>query len=342
MSFLQFVMKQIIINLLLLFLALAGIYCQGVPVSGQVYYVAPAGDDANPGTFAQPFASLQRAQQAVEKEPGTVYLRGGIYYLPATLVLTAQDSGTKDAPAIFQAYENETPVISGGVKLEKLDWQPVTNGIFQTKVPDDLQTEEIFVNGKRQILARYPNFDPTAKYFDGYAADAISTNRSARWADPTGGYFHAMHPSLWGDFTWRITGKDADGKVMLEGGWQNNRGAAAHSQIRFVENIFEELDSPGEWFLNRKTHMLYFYPPAGVDLKTATVEATRLRSLIEFRGSEAQPVRFVRCRGITFRQAARTFMDTKEPLLRTRLGDLSRRRDFFPRHGGLLAGRQFY
>ena len=48
-----------------------------------------------------------------------------------------------------------------------------------------------------------------------------------------------------------------------------------------MENIFEELDSPGEWFLNRKTHLLYFYPPAGVDLKTATVEATRLRTLID-------------------------------------------------------------
>jgi hypothetical protein len=317
MSFLQLVMKQIITSLLMLVLALVGVSSQGVPVSGQVYYVSLAGDDANPGTFAKPFASLQRAQQAVETEPGTVYLRGGIYYLPATLVFTAQDSGTKNAPVTFQAYESEQPVISGGVKLEKLDWHPFTNGIFQTKVPDDLQTEELFVNGKRQILARYPNFDPTAKYFDGYAADAIATNRSARWANPTGGYFHAMHRSLWGDFTWRITGKDADGKVMLEGGWQNNRGAAAHSQIRFVENIFEELDSPGEWFLNHKTHVLYFYPPAGVDLKTATVEATRLRSLIEFRGSETQPVKFVRFRGITFRQAARTFMDTKEPLLRS-------------------------
>jgi hypothetical protein len=288
-----------------------------LPAIGQPYYISPDGNDKNSGTLAKPFASLQRAQAAVRQKPGAVFLRGGTYYLPATLVFTAQDSGTKDAPVVFQNFENEKPVISGGVKLEKLDWQPYTNGIFQTKVPDDLQTEEIFVNGARQILARYPNYDPTAKYFDGYAADAISTNRAARWADPTGGYFHAMHPSLWGDFTWRITGKDTNNQVMLEGGWQNNRGAAAHRQIQFVENIFEELDSPGEWFLNNKTHTLYFYTPAGLDLKTATVEATRLRSLVEFHGSEAQPVKFVTLRGITFRQAARTVMDTKEPLVRS-------------------------
>jgi hypothetical protein len=84
-----------------------------------------------------------------------------------------------------------------------------------------------------------------------------------------------------------------------------------------VENIFEELDAPGEWFLDTKTHTLYFYPPAGLDLAKATVEATRLRSLVEFRGSEEKPVRFVTLRGLIFRHAARTVMDTKEPLLRS-------------------------
>jgi hypothetical protein len=284
---------------------------------GQPYFVAPAGHDANPGTLDKPFASLQRAQQAVRQKAGPVFLRGGTYYLTATLVFTAQDSGTKDAPVIFQAYQSERPVISGGVKLDLLDWQPYRDGIFKAQVPAELRTEEIFVNGERQILARYPNFNPAAQYFDGFAADAISTNRSARWAEPTGGYFHAMHPSLWGDFTWRITGKNAQGEVTKEGGWQNNRGGAVHRTIRFVENIFEELDAPGEWFLDPKSHTLYFYPPAGLDLKSATMEATRLRSLVEFRGSAEKPVRFVTLRGLTFRHAARTVMDTKEPLLRT-------------------------
>jgi hypothetical protein len=295
----------------LLLLALSG------AVFGQPYYVAPAGQDANAGTLEKPFASLRRAQQAARQKPGTVFLRGGAYYLPEALVFTAQDSGTKEAPVIFQAYKDERPVISGGVKLDHLPWQRGRGGIFQTKVPEDLRTEEIFVNGERQILARYPNFDPAAAYFDGFAADAISPERVARWADPAGGYFHAMHPALWGDFTWRITGKDAQGGLTMEGGWQNNRGAAAHETIRFVENIFEELDAPGEWFLNVKTHTLYFYPPAGLDLAAATVEATRLRSLVEFRGSAEKPVRFVTLRGLIFRQAARTVMETREPLLRS-------------------------
>ena len=285
--------------------------------NAEPYVVSPSGNDANPGTLEKPFATLQRAQQAVRQKRGDVYLRGGTYYLTAPLVFTASDSGTKDDPVVFRNYRDEHPVINGGIRLGDLDWKPFREGILQAQVPEDLQTEEIFINGERQILARYPNFDPKAKYFDGFAADAISEQRAARWSDPGGGYYHAMHPAFWGDFTWRITGKDASGKPQLEGGWQNNRGAAAHEQVRFVENIFEELDAPGEWFLNSKTHTLYFHPPAGLDLKHAVVEATRLRTLVEFRGDEAHPVKWIMLRGLTFRQAARTVMDNREPLLRS-------------------------
>jgi hypothetical protein len=34
-------------------------------------------------------------------------------------------------------------------------------------VPAGLCTHQLFVNGRRQILARYPNYDPAAVYFDG-------------------------------------------------------------------------------------------------------------------------------------------------------------------------------
>ena len=184
------------------------------------------------------------------------------------------------------------------------------------------------MNGERQILARYPNYDPNKLIFHGSAADAISPQRVAGWSDPAGGFLHAMHPALWGDFSYLITGKTPDGKLMLEGGWQNNRPSTSKTQFigeptgihhtyRYVENIFEELDAPGEWFLNTKTHTLYYYPPAGIDLAGATIEAVRLKRLVEFQGTEQAPVKFISLRGITFRQTLRTFMETREPLLRT-------------------------
>ncbi len=284
-------------------------------------YVAPRGDDAKSGSKEQPFATVQRAQKAARQardqgQAVTVYLRGGTYYLPEPLIFTSLDSGTKESPVTYRAFEKEVPVLSGGVKLE-LKWEPFRDGIFKAQVPDGFASDQLFVNGERQHLARYPNFNPNERIYNGYAADAISPARVQRWADPRGGFIHAMHASEWGGYHFVITGTKGDGTLTYEGGWQNNRPSAMHRRYRFVENIFEELDAPGEWFHDAKTHTLYFYPPNGVDLASATVEAVRLRHLVEFRGTAQSPVRFVKLQGLTFRHAARTFMENKEPLVRS-------------------------
>jgi len=44
-----------------------------------------------------------------------------------------------------------------------------------------------------------------------------------------------------------------------EGGWQNNRQMGMHPKQRYVENIREELDAPGEWFLDAKSKILGAY-----------------------------------------------------------------------------------
>jgi len=283
-------------------------------------YVSPSGQDDNPGSEARPVASLSAAQilARAKKDQGkvTVWLRGGTYYLPETLLFTSQDSGTAKAPVTYAAYKNEKPVLSGGAKLN-LTWTSYKNGIMMAHVPASLRTDQLFINGRRQIMARYPNYDLNAVYFNGWSSDAFSHDRAARWHDPRGGIIHAMHPSLWGDIHYVITGKDAVGNVIYEGGWQNNRRMGMHPQYRFVENIFEELDAPGEWFLDEKEATLYYYPTPGLDLKNAIVESVRLRHLIELRGDEDRSVQWLNFRGLTLRHAARTFMDNKEPLLRS-------------------------
>ena len=288
-------------------------------LNGAEFYVSPAGDDGNSGTRREPFATLERARDAargIRGEPITVYLRGGTHYLKEPLVFRPSDSGTRDAPVTYTAFPGEKPMVSGG-ELLHLDWTPLENGVLRARVEEGFSTDQLFVDGRRQNMARYPDFDPGAQYFNGSAADCISRERAARWSDPRGGYFHAMHGSHWGDMHYLITGKDARGNVLYDGGWQNNRRSSPHAKHRFVENIFEELDAPGEWFLDRKKKLLFFYPPKGVDLALAKVEAVRLEQLFEFRGSKKEPLRFVVLRGLTLIHTARTFMKNREPLLRS-------------------------
>jgi hypothetical protein len=283
-------------------------------------FVSPKGNDRNPGTrrkAVQTFSAAQSiARQHAGKEPVTVWFRGGTYYLKETTILTANDSGTKQNPVVYAAVPGELVVISGGQRLQ-LNWRSYRDGIMQATVPADFEGDQLFVNGQCQRMARYPNFDPNVLVYNGYARDAISAERAARWQDPRGGFIHAMHSASWGDMHYLITGKDAQGNLIYEGGWQNNRPSKMHDEYRFVENIFEELDAPGEWFHDSKNHLLYFYPPAGLNLAKAIVESVRLKHLVELRGTVDQPVRFITLRGLTFRHASRTFMENKEPMLRT-------------------------
>lgn len=285
-------------------------------------HVSPDGRDAATGTAHTPLQTLEAAQQQARAHSGkakvTVWCADGTYYLNQPLTLTAADSGTADLPVTYKAVHEGKAVLSGGILLD-LDWQPHRDGIFKARTPDGLKLDQLFVNGTRQQMARYPNYDPTktAVPYRGSAADAISPERAATWADPVGGYIHAMHNAHWGGYHYRITGKDADGGLLYEGGWQNNRPSPMHTKSRMVENIFEELDAPGEWFHDRNAKQLYFYPPAGMELESANVEGVRLSTLIKLQGTQQQPIHHLTIDGLVLRHTIRTFMDNKEPLLRS-------------------------
>ena len=292
--------------------------------SAKEIFVSPAGSDKNDGTMDAPLASIAYAQAKVrsfkDANPGeavTVYLRDGKYYLSEPVVFEAADSGTAAGPITYKAYENEVPQVLGGVKLDGLKWEETSDNVFKTKVPEGLVFETLYINGEQQILARYPNYTEDAPAFNGVAADCLSKERVATWEDPTNGYFHAMHPSRWGGIHFRITGKKNEGEVSRVGGTQNNRGSGQHKELRYVENIFEELDDVHEWYLNRNTSELYFYPAAGMELDSAEVEVAALEQLFVFKGTEKNPVQHITIDGLTMKRTIRTFMKTDVRLLRS-------------------------
>ena len=302
-------------NLLFLFLVIN-------VARGADLYVSPNGSDLNKGTKRRPFATLMAAKYAARKYLGkesvTVHVASGVYYLPETLVFKPEDSGTEKFPVVFKADKEGSAVLSGGTKLQ-LTWKPYKDGIYQASTPKNIKIDQLFINGLNQRMARYPNYDGSKKTsaYQGYAADAFSKERAAGWKNPVGGYIHAMHSKLWGGYQYIITGKDSDDNITYKGGWQNNRQMGMHPKYRMVENIFEELDAPGEWFHDAKTNILYYMPEANIDLAKATVEVVRLKQLVEFNGTMDNPVKYITLQGFVIRHAARTFMETKEPMVRS-------------------------
>ena len=289
--------------------------------SGVEIYVSPAGSDTAAGTPAAPLATIAAARDKADGlktgGPVTVYLRGGTYYFTAPVVFGPSNSGSASAPITYTAYTGEKPMLSGGIKIIG-SWTTYSGQIMQTTIASNLSIDQLFLNGKRQVLARYPNFDST-KILDGYAADCISATRAARWANVTEGpgYVRGINGSLWGGEDFIITGKDGSGAPQLKWVGDNNRGSGLHGTYRMVENIFEELDAPGEWYYQKSTGKLFFYPPAGADLTTATIEAASAEELIKVVGSATSKVRYLAFNGLTFTQTHRTlFTGTYEELLR--------------------------
>jgi hypothetical protein len=241
---------------------------------------------------------------------------GGTYYLDQPIVFTSEDSRKDDETLTIKNFENQKVTISGSAVLN-LKWKVFQDGIWKSAVTRDLIFDELFVNGQLQRMARYPNYDPTARFLGGTAAEALSKERVSKWKSPEGGYIHALHRNEWGDFHYIITGKNDKHELAMEGGWQNNRRMGMHEKHRFIENIFEELDTVNEWFYDKRARSLYYIPPKGLDIKPAKFEAPQIAHLFEFRGSERNPVKNISIEGLTLCHTLRTFMDNREPLLRS-------------------------
>jgi hypothetical protein len=280
---------------------------------GADIYVSPTGNDGTgDGSIGAPYATLTKARDMATS--GTnVYLRGGTYYLTAPVVFSAANSGTASAPIIYKRYQLEKPVISGGINITGSTWTTHSGSIMKTTIGTNLKVDQLFLNGTRQIMARYPNYN-ASQILQGYAADAVT--RADGYANPGEGpgYIRALHGSMWGGESYIITGQNVTFNPGSDVHWvgDNNRGSGAHGTYRMVENIYELLDAAGEWFYRKSTGELFFWPPSGTNLSTAKIELASQTQLLRFVGSSASSansVKYIQFDGITFTHTYRSLFD---------------------------------
>ena len=261
----------------------------------QTIFVSTKGNDKWSGKLSTPnkantdgpFASLLRAREEVRKLKAagavTVQVRGGTYSLPATFSLTTEDSGTERSPIIWKAFAGEKPLLLGGKTIN--DFQPYKGQILKADVAEQgfkgAYFRQLFFKGVKQNLARTPNFDPKNPYGGGWS-----------YAD---GKIVPMYSDILGEdmHTLKYAGNDvpdmakpteAEVFIFPRYNWWNNvvpiksidratrtvtLAADCSYPIRprdryYIRNVFEALDSPGEWYLDKVTNTLYFWPPAPI------------------------------------------------------------------------------
>jgi hypothetical protein len=301
-----------------LFLALLQLFPSTVFAADPVnFYVSTNGKKGAIGSKAFPIVSLRDAVSAAGKLKGVdviINMASGTYYLDQPLRISATDINL--ASLKIQGAVDGKTIISAGRKLQ-LNWGKANGSLMKAKIPSDIEFERLYVDGKLEILARYPNFSADERFYNGTAADAVSDERVAGWKNPVGGYLHGLHAGEWGSFDYQIKARKANGELVMEGGYQNNRPNELHKERRFIENIFEELDAPNEWFFDRKSSTLYYYPEPGLDLNNVRIEVSRFKNSFELIGTAEKPLKNVTLSNITFLHNERSFMETKEPLLRS-------------------------
>jgi hypothetical protein len=283
-------------------------------------FVAPDGSDTNPGTQEKPFATIAGARDAVRHRIAegltsnvTVYLLAGTYRVAEPLVFGPEDSGDDNFAVTYAAQPGQAVVLSGGQPIT--GWKRGEGEIWIAPAPGVQEGKwnfrHLFVNGRRAVRARTPNVDAENPDWQLKGADlAADLSR----------YTLTFPPGLLGAWS-----HQADIEVMVAGNWEINRlpvqsidhdagvvvlappHAQGHDAIRpgpgrwcHFEGAPELLDQPGEWYLDRPTGTLRYWPLAGEDMQTAEVIAPVAERLVEVKGLPDRPVRNLHFRGLRF------------------------------------------
>ncbi len=278
-------------------------------MAGASFYVSTVGNDSWSGTLAEPdaehtdgpFATLERARDTIRavKQTGqlpaggiTVGMRGGTYPLATTFELTAEDSGTPQAPIVYRAYQDEEVRLMGGVEIPGVAFGPLSDPAILNRIDEaahgkvlqvDLKAQgitdygevakqgkhmELFFQDRPMTLARWPNEgfvnigevvgDKDSGQFT-YTGD-----RPQRWMPEQDIWLHGYWYHDWSDSYQRVASIDTQQRLISLATPQHGYGYRAGQRF-YALNLLVELDQPGEWYLDRDSGILYFWPPAPPD-----------------------------------------------------------------------------
>lgn len=226
-----------------------------------------------------------------------VSVRGGLYALDKPFELGAEDSGTAEAPIVYGAAPNEEVRLVGGKAVNS--FQPVTDPETLNRLDESAREKvmqadlkalgiaefgspeggglEVFFQHQPMTVSRWPN-EGFVKIADLVEKDdhkihgipgskvgkfVYEGDRPKRWKGEKEGWLHGYWFWDWSDQRQRIESIDTDHSILAVvppyHGYGYRKG-----QWYYAFNLLCELDTPGEWFLDRETGILYFWPPSPI------------------------------------------------------------------------------
>lgn len=295
---------------------------------GAELFVSPDGNDSNAGTIDAPLRTLAGARDAVRKINGTVNgdivvnFRGGTYRQTEPVIFDTKDSAKGDSRIIYQAYEDEVPVISGAQQVT--GWTKYNDKLYVASLDRDYKLRNLYVNDHRANMGSkgvgaqggWGTYNIRAGQADwawdsGQKSDGIKYKESdlPRITKNTDD-LECVNGTTWnenivcsrdikyenGSFVFLM--QQPYGSIAQTPGW----GAGfSTSGWHTLYNAFEFVTSPGQFYFDKTDHKLYYYPYEWEDMSQADAEAPIAESLVIIAGeSNNNRVKNLSFKGITF------------------------------------------
>jgi len=238
-------------------------------------YVSPDGSDENDGTLGSELATLQGAKNRVRQlkrdyDNIEVVFREGTYRFSDSVIFTEEDSAPEGGRITYKGAEGEKVYFKGSKVLDKSKFTAVSDSDMISRLPDSSKVLAVklsdfgivaedytiksdgvddyilFADGERQREAMWPNGEEEFALVSSYDTSKLTT-----WKNADEVYIKAYWANDYNSYKEKVAGSEVEAKI----------NAITSDSKRFkVLNIAEELDTPGEWYIDRDKNILYYYP----------------------------------------------------------------------------------
>ena len=281
-------------------------------------YVAPAGNDTNPGTQAQPLATFEAARDAARKagpDPHTIRALPGDYYLTKPLALDAKDNGL----TIEAATTNGAVTLYGGKPVG--DWKRDGETLWSADLPGVKEGawdfRALVVNGRLAERAVYPGtnmFDnqgtwnqpllpcvagfwerkPTHEELTTmpYKPEDIPATLDVKNAEVR--MYHMWAESLVG-----VASNDLQRHALILSSEPSWPPGACNRRKYVIYNTCEGMTRPGQWYLDRTAGKLVYWPLPNEDMANIKIIAPTAERIICLIGNAKKPIENITLRGLT-------------------------------------------
>ncbi|PHN02435.1 right-handed parallel beta-helix repeat-containing protein [Flavilitoribacter nigricans] len=305
-------------------------------------WVAPNGNDGNPGTESAPLLTIAMAQRKARElrrlgDPSiadgiNIILKDGKYTLIEPLVFRPEDAGTATSPTRIIAAQGANPILSGGTTIR--NWSRLSGElpglpeaaqgkVWVADIPivdgRRLLFRQMWVNGRKAIRASTLNDGPLDRIlsvdkqqeemwipvpdFDLYAPGQLEFVIHQWWAIAM---LRVSTVSVEGDQA-LVKFRQPESQIEFEHPWpapfiDEKKEQNGNSAFYFA-NSLGLLNAPGEWYADLATGKLYYWPRVGEDLQKDECMVPVLDQIVQIKGTLDQPVSHLYFDGIGFEHA---------------------------------------